>query len=227
MAPSTKRGATGYRYYVSRASLTQNGQPGSLNRIAAGVLEQFLAGRLGPMLATAWEAHAEPMQRLITAVRRVTLSDSQIVVQAQKAAVMPHLLNGDDVEDIGDGLVKMRIEFHMRRRQGALILEPVSSAATPAAKVDRALVRALVLARTWAAQLESGEVESVKALARKNGLCHNYAAKLLPLAYLAPDLSEAILKGEQPRAVSLSALTAVPLPASWDEQRQRFGLIGG
>ena len=111
-------------------------------------------------------------------------------------------------------------------RPGALILEPADGVASPAPRIDRALERAVVLARKWADQLERGEAETVKALARANGICHNYAARLLPLAYLAPDLTEAILKGHQPRALSLAALTSKVLPASWAEQRSRFQTIG-
>ena len=107
-----------------------------------------------------------------------------------------------------------------------MILEAAGSVAAPAAQVDRALLRAMAPARGWAAQLESGEVGSVKELARKNGLCHNYTARLLPLAYLAPDLTEAVLKGAQPRSVSLAGLTAQPLPLDWSEQRRRFAAIG-
>jgi hypothetical protein len=114
----------------------------------------------------------------------------------------------------------------MRRRQGAVILHATGVAAAPAGKVDRALVRALVLARIWAGQLESGEVQSVKALARANGLCNHYAARLLPLAYLAPDLAELILQGEQPRTMSLAAMTAQPLPVAWSAQREQFQAIG-
>jgi len=35
--------------------------------------------------------------------------------------------------------------------------------------MDRARVRALVLAKTWTRQLETGEVASIKALARREG----------------------------------------------------------
>lgn len=107
-----------------------------------------------------------------------------------------------------------------------MILEAADAAAAPAARVDRALLRAMALARVWATQLESGEVSSVKELARQNGLCHNYTARLLPLAYLAPDLTEAVLQGAQPRSVSLAGLTAQPLPWDWSEQRRRFAAIG-
>ena len=79
-----------------------------------------------------------------------------------------------------------------------------------------------MLARHWAAQLEAGEVASVKALAHQNGLCHNYTAHLLPLAYIAPDLAEAVLQGRQPKTLSLAALTSQPLPLDWTAQRARF-----
>ncbi len=91
----------------------------------------------------------------------------------------------------------------MRRRQGALILEAADAAAAPAARVDRALLQAMALAREWATQLESGEVGLVKELAHQIGICHNYPARLLPLAYLAPDLTEAVLQGAQPPPVPL------------------------
>lgn len=107
-----------------------------------------------------------------------------------------------------------------------MILEPSDGGPTPAAKLDRALVRAVVVARTWAAQLERGEVESIKALAQREQLCNHYTTRLLPLAYLAPDIVAQILEGRQPRAVSLGALTAAPLPGDWDEQRRRFQRLG-
>jgi len=51
---------------------------------------------------------------------------------------------------------------------------------------------------------------------------NHYASRLLPLAYLAPDLAEMILAGRQPRCVSLASLTAKPLPLDWQRQRALF-----
>jgi hypothetical protein len=84
----------------------------------------------------------------------------------------------------------------------------------------------MVLARRWAAELESGEVGSIAALASREGLCSHYTARLLPLAFLAPDLAEQIILGRQPRAVTLGALTAQPLPADWTAQRSLFARVG-
>lgn len=188
------------------------------------MLEQFILARLEPMISPAWRA-VENTRRTMSALRRVALSEDQIAISADRAAISLDAADRSEADEGDENLVTIRLAFHMRRRQGALILEPADGVSSPAPKIDRALVRAIVLARTWADQLERGEVETVKALARANGICHNYAARLLPLAYLAPDLAETILKGLQPRAISLAALTSQPLPASWTEQRASFHAI--
>ncbi len=226
VAVHTKRGSTRYRYYLSRAKLTGKGEAGSLHRISAGVLERFLGERLVPMFSPAWRPNPLDVETVTAALRRVTLSENQLVVLVAEEAISPELLDAADVTRLEDGVCSIRLAFHMRRRQGALILEAADAAAAPAVRVDRALLRAMALARVWATQLESGEVSSVKELARQNGLCHNYTARLLPLAYLAPDLTEAVLQGAQPRSVSLAGLTAQPLPLDWSEQRRRFAAIG-
>lgn len=113
----------------------------------------------------------------------------------------------------------------MRRRRGELILSNDAPADAPA-RMDRALVRAVVLARAWSRELELGEVASIKALAWREGLCNHYTSRMLPLAYLAPDLTESILAGRQPRGVSLAALTAQPLPMAWVQQQALFARLG-
>jgi len=70
--------------------------------------------------------------------------------------------------------------------------------------------------------LASGEVASVRDLARRFRFCNHYTAKLLPLAWLAPDLATAIIEGKQPKALSLGALVKQTFPMDWDEQRQLF-----
>jgi hypothetical protein len=52
--------------------------------------------------------------------------------------------------------------------------------------------------------------------------CKTHVAKLLPLAWLAPDLVELIVKGKQPAALTLHQLTAQPLPLDWNAQRAVF-----
>ena len=70
--------------------------------------------------------------------------------------------------------------------------------------------------------MESGEVGSIKELARRSHVNPSYVARILRLATLAPDIIEAILDGREPSGLSLRKLTG-KLPVMWDEQRERFG----
>lgn len=218
----TNKGAMRYRYYLSRAKLTGKGEAGSLHRISAGMLEQFIAERIAPMLATAWRPDLGSMDRILPALRRVTLGEDQIQLEVVTEALASDVIDGESVTRLDDGGCSIRVAFHMRRRQGAMILQPSSAGSAQAAKVDRALIRAIVLAKTWAGELERGELASIKALAERDGLCDHYTARLLPLAYLAPAIVEQILDGRQPRAATLGALTAQPLPRDWAGQQRVF-----
>ncbi|MEQ1811582.1 MAG: hypothetical protein ABL889_16750, partial [Terricaulis sp.] len=59
-------------------------------------------------------------------------------------------------------------------------------------------MRAIVQARRWQSMLASGDATSIQLLAQRERVCPIYTGQLLPLAFLAPDLIEAIIDGRQP-----------------------------
>ena len=128
------------------------------------------------------------------------------------------------VDAVADGLA-VSIPVTLKHRQGAVIIEPLGETKV-AGRIDRALVRGMALATSWASRLASGEASSLKAIAGSEGYCEHYAARLLPLAWLAPDLVELILQGRQPPTISLGALTRKPLPIIWEAQREMFYGLG-
>jgi len=87
---------------------------------------------------------------------------------------------------------------------------------------QEALVIAIARAHRWQKLLDDGKFESVSDLAREIGLDVSFAARLLRLTLLAPDIVEAILMGEEPSGLSLTMLTKV-LPATWSDQRRELG----
>jgi hypothetical protein len=62
----------------------------------------------------------------------------------------------------------------------------------------------------------------LKSFAEEAGLSDRYAALILRLAYLAPHLVDAILRGAQPGGLSREALLRGN-PLSRMEQRRKFG----
>jgi hypothetical protein len=53
-------------------------------------------------------------------------------------------------------------------------------------------------------------------------MSHLHVRRLLRLAFLAPDIVEAIVKGRQPRALTVRRLLE-GIPLAWSEQRTQFG----
>ena len=50
-----------------------------------------------------------------------------------------------------------------------------------------------------------------------------YARRLLRLAFLAPDIQQAILAGRQPRGLNLEQMIHQDLPIAWSKQREMLG----
>jgi len=218
----TQRRGRRYRYYVSAALKPASAMtPGSLPRIAVGVLDDFLSTRLEPALADGWRPDLPPTQRVNEAIDHVSVGAERIVARLKLATVRAApRIDGATCERIDVGF-EVAFAIRLKYRQGALVLAaPGQPPSAP--KIDRALVRGLCLAKIWAERLASGADASIKELARAEGLCDHYAARLMPLAFLAPDLAQQILEGRQPDALSLGALTKKPLPMAWEEQRRLF-----
>ena len=84
------------------------------------------------------------------------------------------------------------------------------------------LVNNVVRAHKWKEKLFSGEALSVRAIAEEEGLTERPVARILRLAFLAPDIVEAILEGRQPSDLELQRLLQ-GLPLTWAEQRELAG----
>jgi len=93
-----------------------------------------------------------------------------------------------------------------------------------AAKPDARLIRLLLRARRFNATLAQGEGIPFVALAQQEGVSRSYFTRLLRLSYLAPDITEAILDGRQPRDLTAEKLLAHSrLPLAWHDQRTALG----
>ncbi len=64
----------------------------------------------------------------------------------------------------------------------------------------------------------SGEVLNQNALAKQTGFDKRYISRIIPLAFLAPDITEAILEGKQSSDLSLEKCVG-EIPFDWTLQR--------
>ena len=85
-------------------------------------------------------------------------------------------------------------------------------------------IMALARAHRWSRMLERGEVVSINELADQQGVDPSLIGRTLRLATLAPDITEAILAGQEPYGLSIRQLTK-ELPTLWGEQREKHRFI--
>ncbi len=224
MVHCTRRGQR-YRYYVSTAALHNEGRvAGTLSRMSVGVLDVFVLDHASAALSPNWRPSEPVDERVRSSLLRVTVSEKHVaIVLRADASNAKQKLGHASVREINDG-VELSIGIRLKHRQTAILIE-APGAAQRAPRVDRALLRGLCLARAWAGLLAAGEVASVRDLALRYGFCNHYTAKLLPLAWLAPDLATAVMDGEQPKTLTLGALVKRAMPMDWNEQRQLFAFF--
>jgi hypothetical protein len=96
---------------------------------------------------------------------------------------------------------------------GGVELRPWDATPTP-------LQLALARGHRWLAMLESGEVSSMKEIARREGVDDSYVSRMVNLTTLSPEIDAAILDETLPEEVTLFELAA-GTPVLWDGQWNR------
>jgi ParB-like chromosome segregation protein Spo0J len=87
-------------------------------------------------------------------------------------------------------------------------------------RCDPALIKAIARGRAWFEELATGRARSLQELAKRDGISRRYIRRLIGLAFLSPELIEAILQGRQPVALTATRLTELDLPLDWTEQQK-------
>ncbi len=123
-----------------------------------------------------------------------------------------------------NGAVRIRVPMQLKRRGGrkqVIVPEGLDQRPSPVPRSGDPLAIAVARALRWQELLENGTCTSMSVLAEKMGVDSRYAARLLDLTLLAPDVLEALLNGTEPDGLSLEKLFRAPM--GWEEQRRVLG----
>jgi hypothetical protein len=93
----------------------------------------------------------------------------------------------------------------------------------PRRRVRLPMQLALARGHRWLVLLESGEVKSLRELAKTEGVDSSYVSRMVNLTTLAPDIVAAILDETLPEDLTLFDLAVDP-PALWEGQQRRMGV---
>jgi len=124
-------------------------------------------------------------------------------------------------EDQSDRAIELTAAVAFKRRgvETKLVL-PGLAQQKHSSRCDPALIKAMARGRAWFEELATGRARSLQELAKRDGITRRYIRRLVGLAFLSPQLVEAILQGRQPVELTATRLTELDLPLDWTEQHQ-------
>jgi len=117
------------------------------------------------------------------------------------------------------------MKFKVRGGRKEIILPPGAArtgTGSDQSPVQKPLAVAVARAHRWRDLLAKGEFATMNDLADRLELDRAYVRRRMNLTLLAPDLVEAILRGDEPSGLSLATLVET-IPMVWEEQRRGFG----
>ncbi|WP_428248402.1 recombinase family protein [Ferrovibrio sp.] len=120
-----------------------------------------------------------------------------------------------------------QIELHRDTRLKTIGTEPrliIQQDDTRSARPQRdpALIKAMARAHIWFRRHTGETPISTDQIARQDKQDPSYVGKIMRMAFLSPELTEAVLEGRQPPGLTIEAILS-GIPADWAEQQSKFG----
>jgi site-specific DNA recombinase len=159
--------------------------------------------------------------RLIRAlIERIVIGETElrIIISRSGLEAALQIVAARRAEDVAPFTIA--VPMKMKRCGGASRLIIAGDGPPLQRAPDPALVRAIVRAHRWRTQLTTGQARGLSDIAEAEKITSSYVARVLRLAFLAPDIVEAILDGQQPPEHTADRLIRIgSLSLGWAEQR--------
>jgi hypothetical protein len=158
-------------------------------------------------------------------VKRVIVDNDRIELEIIRSALRQAVLgaSADPELEINnpDEAVVIETAAQLKRCGGEIrLVVPPDSPGAPPHSVP-SLIRAISRAHDWVDRIMRGEALNQRSIAKETGLDERYISHIIPLAFLAPDLTEAILEGRQAADLSLDTCLGHSV-ADWNLQRTQL-----
>lgn len=201
MSPSyTTKNGVRYPFYVSAAVLKgRKEHSGSIARVSAAEIESAVTKILQNISED--DRLLTPQTLVEKYVERVAISATRLTMTL-KSRRSP-----------------IAIPWSITKRQNAAHIEEAKAERSKATNAQ--LVRAVVRAHIWMQKLTNGDCDSIETLAIAVNVHPKLIRSGIRLAFLAPDITAAILAGEQANWLQLKDFTKT-IPTLWANQREKY-----
>jgi DNA invertase Pin-like site-specific DNA recombinase len=195
-------------------------------RLADASIQQRLVARTAE-IGKHWPELPVARKRAVLTglIERVEVSVDQIDIRLRSSrlsALLDAAATSQSVNDDETEILSVPVRLRRAGREIRMVIDGTDPFA--ASKPDARLIRLLIRACRFNAALAQGEGIHFAALAQREGVGRSYFTRLVRLSYLAPDITQAILNGRQPRDLTAEELLEHSrLPLAWHDQRIALG----
>ena len=181
------------------------------------------------MPASEVEAKIIEALRSISPVHDVGAADASVLEMAKRVEIRLGQITIDLADDAAKILGSAQICVHWapkptKAKRHIMFPHTDSSKDQRPIRTERrdALLRAVATGRAWLKELSAGQITEIEAIATREGRSKRSVQMMVSLAFVAPDIIEAAVRGSLPRGIGLTRL--MDLPPLWADQRQALGL---
>ena len=130
-----------------------------------------------------------------------------------------------NIQIANDEIIDLFVPLEIKKRGGsAIIILPKNLKKEEMVKCfDEKMIKAFAKAYKWKNMLEEDEIGSLAQIAVKENITGAYVSKVFNLNFIAPEIVEKILNGEQPRDLKLQDMLVGKFPLLWQEQKELWG----
>jgi site-specific DNA recombinase len=180
-----------------------------------------MLGRAARLAAALSDSLGERAKLVRELVEKVVVEDRSLTIKLRCGPLVGGGVPSSASEDGSDNAVELAAAIAFKRRgvETKLVL-PGLAQQNDRSRCDPALIKAIARGHTWFEELATGRVRSLQELAKRDGITRRYIRRLVGLAFLSPQLVEAIQQGRQPVELTATRLTEIDLPLDWTEQRR-------
>jgi site-specific DNA recombinase len=153
-------------------------------------------------------------------IEKVVIGENAITIRIRRCALSGGAVAPPSSESPIDSLIELAAPMAFRRRGVEIrLMLPAVAIQNDRSRCDPTLIKAIARGRAWFEELAAGRARSLRELAERDGITRRYVRRLVDLAFLSPELVDAILHGRQPVELTATRLTELDLPLDWTDQR--------
>lgn len=236
MTPTFAYGQRGrsYRYYVSGALQQghRNRDDGVVRRVSAPQIEALVREKVAGLARIdhidPWPEIGDHLVRVDVLANGVQITVcADILGQSRSPAHIDearrNLADGDLLESPSGGALRLNIPVRPVFRGGRTWMVRADRSSATQSMVDATLIRLLRQAHAWVRAHDLNPSAGLDALQGARAPKDSYVRRVVQMAYLAPDIQQAILDGRQPPGLTAQQIMDRRLPVAWADQRRALG----